>query len=108
MTGAVSFTFSTIIVMNVQEAVDAPRFHQQWLPDVTNVETFALSPDTRKILTDMQDTAREQGIAYEPDRPDNIHRLNMSSTMDRVCRTRSRTASSIRSYRAGKAGPGWD
>ncbi|VTU34698.1 Gamma-glutamyltranspeptidase precursor [Variovorax sp. PBL-H6] len=39
--------------MSVQEAVDAPRFHQQWLPDVTNVETFALSPDTRKILTDM-------------------------------------------------------
>jgi gamma-glutamyltranspeptidase / glutathione hydrolase len=39
--------------MNVQEAVDAPRFHQQWLPDVTNVEAFALSPDTRKILTDM-------------------------------------------------------
>ncbi|SCK21005.1 gamma-glutamyltranspeptidase / glutathione hydrolase [Variovorax sp. HW608] len=36
--------------MNVQEAVDAPRFHQQWLPDVTNVEGFALSPDTRKIL----------------------------------------------------------
>ncbi|CAJ0729668.1 MULTISPECIES: gamma-glutamyltransferase [Ralstonia] len=39
--------------MNVQEAVDAPRFHQQWLPDVTNVEPYALSPDTRKILTDM-------------------------------------------------------
>ncbi|WP_198084229.1 gamma-glutamyltransferase [Variovorax sp. E3] len=39
--------------MNVQEAVDAPRFHQQWLPDVTNVETYALSPDTRKLLTDM-------------------------------------------------------
>ena len=39
--------------MNVQEAVDAPRFHQQWLPDVTNVETFAISPDARKILTDM-------------------------------------------------------
>ncbi|MDM0113534.1 gamma-glutamyltransferase [Variovorax sp. J22R133] len=39
--------------MDVQEAVDAPRFHQQWLPDVTNVESFALSPDTRKILVDM-------------------------------------------------------
>ena len=39
--------------MNVQEAVDAPRFHQQWLPDVTNVENFALSPDTTKMLTDM-------------------------------------------------------
>ncbi|CAN5875256.1 gamma-glutamyltransferase [soil metagenome] len=39
--------------MNVQEAVDAPRFHQQWLPDVTNVETYALSPDTRRLLVDM-------------------------------------------------------
>jgi gamma-glutamyltranspeptidase/glutathione hydrolase len=36
--------------MNVQEAVDAPRFHQQWLPDLTNLERFALSPDTQKIL----------------------------------------------------------
>lgn len=36
--------------MNVQEAVDAPRFHQQWLPDLTNIERFALSPDTQKIL----------------------------------------------------------
>lgn len=39
--------------MNIQEAVDAPRFHQQWLPDVTNVEPYALSPDTRRLLTDM-------------------------------------------------------
>ena len=36
--------------MNVQEAVDAPRFHQQWLPDVTNVEAFAIGPDTRRWL----------------------------------------------------------
>jgi gamma-glutamyltranspeptidase/glutathione hydrolase len=36
--------------MSLQEAVDAPRFHQQWLPDVTSVENFALSPDTRKLL----------------------------------------------------------
>ncbi|KAA0943348.1 MULTISPECIES: gamma-glutamyltransferase [unclassified Pseudomonas] len=36
--------------MNIQEAVDAPRFHQQWLPEETNIETFALSPDTQKIL----------------------------------------------------------
>ncbi|MEO8835970.1 MAG: gamma-glutamyltransferase [Caldimonas sp.] len=39
--------------MNVQEAVDAPRFHQQWLPGSTNLETFALSPDTRRILEGM-------------------------------------------------------
>jgi molybdopterin-biosynthesis enzyme MoeA-like protein len=30
-----------------------------------------------KIRERMQDTAREQGVPYEPDRPDNIHRLNM-------------------------------
>ncbi len=39
--------------MNIQEALDAPRFHQQWLPETTNVDTFALSPDTRKILIAM-------------------------------------------------------
>ena len=39
--------------MNIQEAVDAPRFHQQWLPDATDVETFAINPDTRKILEGM-------------------------------------------------------
>ena len=39
--------------MNIQEAVDAPRFHQQWLPETTNVDLFALSPDTRKMLVDM-------------------------------------------------------
>jgi gamma-glutamyltranspeptidase/glutathione hydrolase len=38
--------------MDVQEAVDAPRFHQQWQPEATNVEPYALSPDTRKILED--------------------------------------------------------
>ena len=39
--------------MNVQEAVDAPRFHQQWLPDVTNMDSLGISPDTRKILLGM-------------------------------------------------------
>ncbi|MBX8541291.1 gamma-glutamyltransferase [Pseudomonas cichorii] len=36
--------------MTIQEAVDAPRFHQQWQPETTNLEAFAVSPDTRKIL----------------------------------------------------------
>jgi gamma-glutamyltranspeptidase / glutathione hydrolase len=39
--------------MNIQEAVDAPRIHHQWMPDVTNLEPRALSPDTRKILEGM-------------------------------------------------------
>jgi len=36
--------------MNAQEAVDSPKFHQQWLPETTNMDNFAISPDTRKIL----------------------------------------------------------
>ena len=36
--------------MNIQEAVDAPRFHQQWLPEATSLENFALSSDVRKLL----------------------------------------------------------
>ncbi|HXY21787.1 MAG TPA: gamma-glutamyltransferase [Burkholderiaceae bacterium] len=39
--------------MNIQEAVDAPRLHQQWQPDSTLMENFALSPDTQKILLAM-------------------------------------------------------
>jgi len=39
--------------MDLQEAVNAPRFHQQWLPEATNLEAFALSPDTRQILEGM-------------------------------------------------------
>ena len=52
---AVTHTILNVIDygMNVQEAVDAPRFHQQWLPDLTNVDTFAISPDTRQILLGM-------------------------------------------------------
>jgi gamma-glutamyltranspeptidase/glutathione hydrolase len=36
--------------MNVQEAVDAPRIHHQWLPDRILVESYALSPDTQALL----------------------------------------------------------
>ncbi|MEB0058093.1 gamma-glutamyltransferase [Variovorax sp. LG9.2] len=39
--------------MNVQEAVDAPRFHQQWMPDETSAEPYVFSPDTLKLLTEM-------------------------------------------------------
>src|SRR6266446_5747726 len=35
--------------MNIQEAVNAPRFHHQWLPDQIFVEP-GLSPDTLKLL----------------------------------------------------------
>jgi gamma-glutamyltranspeptidase/glutathione hydrolase len=38
--------------MNLQEAVNAPRFHNQWLPDLVNVEKWT-SPDTLNTLRNM-------------------------------------------------------
>jgi gamma-glutamyltranspeptidase/glutathione hydrolase len=39
--------------MTLQEAVDAPRIHHQWLPDTLAAEPFALSADTVRVLTRM-------------------------------------------------------
>jgi gamma-glutamyltranspeptidase/glutathione hydrolase len=38
--------------MNAQDAVDWPRFHHQWMPDVLYVEK-GISPDTVKLLREM-------------------------------------------------------
>ena len=38
--------------MNIQEAVNAPRFHHQWMPDVVIVEKW-FSPDTVNALRQM-------------------------------------------------------
>jgi gamma-glutamyltranspeptidase/glutathione hydrolase len=46
--------------MNAQEAVDAPRLHHQWEPDVLYAERFALSPDTRARLERMGYRIEEQ------------------------------------------------
>jgi gamma-glutamyltranspeptidase / glutathione hydrolase len=52
--------------MNAQEAVDAGRFHHQWLPDRIEHEPFALSPDTLALLRAKGHAlrrVREQGLA---------------------------------------------
>lgn len=36
--------------LNVQQAVDMPRFHHQWMPDKVRVERVGFSPDTLAIL----------------------------------------------------------
>jgi gamma-glutamyltranspeptidase / glutathione hydrolase len=36
--------------MSITQAVDAPRFHQQWLPDVIAHEPFLTSPDSAALL----------------------------------------------------------
>jgi gamma-glutamyltranspeptidase/glutathione hydrolase len=36
--------------MNIQQAIDAPRFHHQWMPDQVRWEPYGLNVDTRRAL----------------------------------------------------------
>jgi gamma-glutamyltranspeptidase/glutathione hydrolase len=45
--------------MDIQEAIDAPRFHHQWSPDQIYWEKFGISPDTRAALEKMGHTFRD-------------------------------------------------
>jgi gamma-glutamyltranspeptidase/glutathione hydrolase len=47
--------------MDIQSAVDAPRFHHQWLPDTIYLEPFTLSRDT-------QDKLKAAGYAFTDQR----------------------------------------
>jgi gamma-glutamyltranspeptidase/glutathione hydrolase len=52
--------------MNPQEAVDAPRFNHQWLPDVIKYERYGLSADTVDALEakgHRLQEVEEQGVA---------------------------------------------
>jgi gamma-glutamyltranspeptidase/glutathione hydrolase len=52
--------------MGAQEAVDAPRFHHQWLPDRISYERWGISPDTVRLLEAMGHTLQpigSQGVA---------------------------------------------
>jgi gamma-glutamyltranspeptidase/glutathione hydrolase len=46
--------------MNLQEAVDAPRFHHQWMPDTIDLER-GFSPDTIRLLESMGHKVTQQG-----------------------------------------------
>jgi len=39
--------------MNIAKAIESPRFHHQWLPDVTYFEEWGFSPDTQGIYNEM-------------------------------------------------------
>jgi gamma-glutamyltranspeptidase/glutathione hydrolase len=47
--------------MTIQEAIDAPRVHHQWMPDAVLLERQALSPDTRAALAARGYTFRDAG-----------------------------------------------
>ena len=63
----ISITLEAIINMidhgmDVQEAINAPRIHEQWLPDVVYLEPFTLSTDTRRLL-------KQRGYRFEDQAP---------------------------------------
>ena len=47
--------------MNIGEAVEAGRIHHQWLPDITTMEAFFISPDTRQLYEMMGHPLRVRG-----------------------------------------------
>jgi len=47
--------------LDIQQAVNAPRFHHQWQPDEINVERNGISPDTIKLLQARGHKIKEQG-----------------------------------------------
>ncbi|HEY3815485.1 MAG TPA: gamma-glutamyltransferase [Caulobacteraceae bacterium] len=47
--------------MDVQEAINAPRIHEQWLPDTVYLEPFALSADTQRVLESRGYSFKTQG-----------------------------------------------
>lgn len=65
--------------MNLQQAIDAPRVHHQWMPDEIYWEPMGVNPDTRRLLEGLGHKFRErpgysdasyigdvQGIMIEP------------------------------------------
>lgn len=55
--------------MSMQEAVDAPRFHHQWLPDVVTFEPEGFS-------TDLKSSLRSKGYQINEDRTPIIGKVN--------------------------------
>ena len=49
--------------MKIQQALDAPRIHHQWMPDEIVVEPYGLSPDTRKVLESYGQKFAEKPVA---------------------------------------------
>lgn len=47
--------------LDIQQAVNAPRFHHQWEPDAIFVEGVGISPDTIKLLEARGHKVRTQG-----------------------------------------------
>ncbi len=57
-----------------------PDDHTRQCAAVALGRPLALHPQAEQLIRErMREVAAEQGIAYQPDRPDNLHRLNMGT-----------------------------
>ncbi len=56
------FLNMAVFAMNAAEAVSAPRFHHQWLPDKIYYDPYGISKDTRRALESMGHTFSENTI----------------------------------------------
>jgi gamma-glutamyltranspeptidase / glutathione hydrolase len=75
----ITSVFQTIVnvidfEMNLKDAIDAPRFHHQWYPDILQIEKKLLDGNSRMILTemgyelkDMNDFGRIDAVMIFPD-----------------------------------------
>lgn len=60
--------------LDIAKAIESPRFHHQWLPDITYFESWGFSPDTKKIYEEMghefkerSSQGRAMGITIDPE-----------------------------------------
>ncbi|MCM4157075.1 gamma-glutamyltransferase [Gramella sp. AN32] len=59
--------------LNIAKAIESPRIHHQWLPDITSFEDWGFSEDTKKIYLEMghkiktyNSQGRAMGIQIDP------------------------------------------
>jgi gamma-glutamyltranspeptidase/glutathione hydrolase len=75
--------------MNLQQAIDAPRFHHQWLPDEISWEPFWADPYTRAALE-----KRGHRFAKEPRRIGDVHAIMIDLKSGMGCDTSPRLGAS--------------
>ena len=79
LTTALSDAFaSTDVVFSCGGIGATPEDHTRQCAAAALGVPLVLHPEARALILErMRDVAQEQGVPYEPDRADNVHRLNM-------------------------------